>query len=87
VLTAEDEHKDGSHHARENVIHELGLTQGRYGFERAIVLLEDGCEAMSNIQGLVQIRFPNGSLPSASEQVRHVLEREGLIAPSPAPQK
>ena len=36
----EDEHKDGSVHPRENVIHEAGLFQGRLGFPRAIVLLE-----------------------------------------------
>ena len=29
--------------ARMNVIHEVGLFQGRLGFERAIVLLEEGC--------------------------------------------
>ncbi len=39
VMTAEDEHADGSKHARANVIHEVGLFQGRLGFERAIVLL------------------------------------------------
>ncbi len=34
IMTAEDEQKDGKHHARMNVIHEAGLFQGRYGFER-----------------------------------------------------
>jgi predicted nucleotide-binding protein len=38
-MTAEDEQADGNHHARMNVIHEVGLFQGRLGFERAIVLL------------------------------------------------
>ena len=52
VMTAEDEQADGYLHARMNVIHEVGLFQGRLGFERAIVLLEDGCEEFSNIQGL-----------------------------------
>jgi predicted nucleotide-binding protein len=35
VMTAEDEQADGNHHARMNVIHEVGLFQGRLGFERA----------------------------------------------------
>lgn len=39
VLTAEDEHVDGSQHALENVVHEVGLFQGRLGFSRAIVLM------------------------------------------------
>jgi hypothetical protein len=36
VLTAEDEQKDGKVQARMNVIHEVGLFQGRLGFSRAI---------------------------------------------------
>jgi len=41
VLTGEDMHTNGELHARENVIHELGLFQGRLGFTRAIILLEE----------------------------------------------
>lgn len=80
VLTAEDEQSDGKMHARLNVIHEAGLFQGRLGFTRAIVLLEEGCEEFSNIQGLGQIRFPKGNIAAAFEEVRRVLEREELIA-------
>ena len=47
VLTAEDEQTDGTLHARENVIHEAGLFQGRLGFEKAIILLEEGCQEFS----------------------------------------
>ncbi|HIF5693368.1 TPA: TIR domain-containing protein [Vibrio parahaemolyticus] len=79
VMTAEDEQADGSHQARMNVIHEVGLFQGRLGFERAIVLLEDGCEEFTNIQGLGQIRFPKGNISAVFEDIRLVLEREGLL--------
>jgi len=79
VMTAEDERADGSVQARMNVIHEAGLFQGRLGFTRAIVLLEDGCEQFSNIDGLGQIRFPSGNIASAFEEIRRVLEREGLV--------
>lgn len=79
VMTAEDEQADGNHHARMNVIHEVGLFQGRLGFERAIVLLEEGCEEFSNIQGLGQIRFPKGNISAIFEDVRAVLEREDII--------
>jgi predicted nucleotide-binding protein len=61
------------------VIHEIGLFQGRYGFERAIVLLEEGCDEFSNIVGIGQIRFPKGSITSVTEEIRRVLEREGLL--------
>lgn len=79
IMTAEDEQADGNRHARMNVIHEVGLFQGRLGFERAIVLLEEGCEEFSNVQGLGQIRFPKGNVSAIFEDIRAVLEREGLI--------
>lgn len=82
VLTAEDEDSSGSLHARQNVIHEAGLFQGRLGFSRAIVLLEEGCEEFSNIAGLGQIRFPQGNISAKFEEVRLVLEREGFVPPA-----
>lgn len=57
VLTAEDERADGVLQARMNVVHEAGLFQGRLGFEKAIILLEEGCDEFSNIHGLGQSGF------------------------------
>lgn len=79
VMTAEDEHSDGTTHARENVVHEAGLFQGKLGFSKAIILLEESCEEFSNIQGLGQIRFPKGNIKAAFEDVREVIEREALL--------
>lgn len=79
IMTAEDENADGNTQARMNVIHEVGLFQGRIGFTRAIVLLEDGCTEFSNIEGLGQIRFPEGNISACFEEIRRVLEREKLI--------
>lgn len=79
VLTAEDLHADSSLHARENVIHEAGLFQGRLGWRKAIIVLEDGCDEFSNILGLGQIRFAKGNIASCFEEIRRVLEREGLL--------
>ncbi len=62
VLTGEDQGTDGELHARENVIHELGLFQGRLGFMRAIPLLEGGLKEFSNILGINQIRFSKGNI-------------------------
>lgn len=79
IMTAEDAHADESMHARENVIHEVGLFQGRLGPHRAIVMLERGCQAFSNIHGLTYIGFEPGRIESTFEQVRRVLEREQII--------
>lgn len=78
VLTAEDEREDGEVQARQNVVHESGLFQGRLGFSRSIILLEEGCSEFSNINGLGQIRFPKGNISAVFEEVRKVLEREGM---------
>lgn len=78
-MTAEDEHADASFHPRENVVHELGLFQGKLGMTRAIVLLERGCKLFSNIHGLTYIDFEHGRISGAFEEVRLVLEREGVI--------
>jgi predicted nucleotide-binding protein len=78
VMTAEDPQPDGRLRARENVVHEVGLFQGRLGFKRAIVLLEEGCDEFSNIQGLGQIRFPRGNIAAKFEEIRLVLDREGV---------
>lgn len=87
IMTAEDEQADGKQHARQNVIHEAGLFQGRLGFERAIILLEEGCEEFSNVQGLGQIRFPKENVSAIFEDIRRVLEREGLIDEYESPPK
>jgi predicted nucleotide-binding protein len=83
LMTAEDEQTDGTFRARMNVIHEAGLFQGRLGFPKAIVVVEEGCDSFSNIEGLGQIRFQKGSIGSCFEEVRKVLEREGLAVSLP----
>lgn len=79
IMTAEDEHADATFHARENVIHEVGLFQGRLGHRKAIVLLENDCKEFSNISGLSQIRFPKSQISAIFEEIRKVLEREGVL--------
>ncbi len=79
VLTGEDVQGDDELHARANVVHEAGLFQGRLGLRKAIILLEEGCQEFSNIVGLGQIRFAKGDISTCFEEIRRVLEREGLI--------
>jgi len=80
IMTGEDETADGELRARQNVIHEAGLFQGRLGFGKAIILLEEGCSDFSNIHGLGVIPFARGDIGTSFEEVRRVLEREQLIA-------
>jgi hypothetical protein len=76
VFTAEDEQSDGSMRARQNVIHETGLFQGRHGFEHVALLLEQGVESFSNLDGYQYISFPRGRISSAIPQIIEMLSRE-----------
>jgi predicted nucleotide-binding protein len=76
VLTAEDVMADGSMHARQNVVHELGLFQGALGFSRAIAVLEEGTEEFSNLHGIEQIRFASGRIRETFGEVLATIKRE-----------
>ncbi len=76
VMTGEDKMEDGKVRARDNVIHEIGLFQGTLGFRKAIVLLEEGTEEFSNIQGIQQIRFKKGNIKETFGDVLATLKRE-----------
>jgi len=76
VMTGEDKDKEGNLHARENVIHELGLFQGKLGFPRAVILLEDGTTEFSNIQGIHQIRYSKNNIKETFGEVLATLRRE-----------
>lgn len=76
VMTAEDQTIDGQFRARQNVVHETGLFQGRLGFNRAIVLLEDSVEEFSNLHGIEQIRFSKGNIRETYGEVLATIKRE-----------
>ncbi len=79
IMTAEDEKADTRLQHRMNIAHTVGLFQGRLGFHRVIVLLEEGCEEFSNIAGIDQIKFPKWKIYAIFEDIRQVLKRENII--------
>ena len=79
ILTAEDETKDGKMRARQNVIHEAGLFQGRLGFEKAILLLQNGSENFTNVDGLQYIGFSDENIEQTFYELQRVLKRESII--------
>jgi predicted nucleotide-binding protein len=76
VFTAEDDMPDGSKRARENVVHETGLFQGRLGFHRAIVLLEKGIDLFSNLDGIQYVSFSKGNIRESYGDVLATVRRE-----------
>ncbi|HMD70533.1 MAG TPA: TIR domain-containing protein [Bryobacteraceae bacterium] len=75
VHSDEDEDPSGALHARENVVHETGLFQGRLGFQRAIVLREDGCKQFSNLAGVQEIGYPKDGIRETFGEVLATLRR------------
>jgi predicted nucleotide-binding protein len=76
VMTAEDETIDGDARARQNVVHETGLFQGKLGFNRAIAVVENGVEVFSNLDGVQQIRYDKGNIKSTFGEILATLRRE-----------
>lgn len=79
IMTGEDEMLDATTQARQNVVHEIGLFQGRLGSKKAIILLEDGCANFSNNFGVTVLPFPKGRISAVFEDIRKVLEREKIL--------
>jgi hypothetical protein len=64
VMTGDDLAEDEIR-ARENVVHEIGFFQGRYGRRRVCLLHEEGVNIPSNLSGVVYCPFPKGKTISA----------------------
>jgi predicted nucleotide-binding protein len=79
VMSAEDEQYDETFRARQNVIHETGLFQGRLGFERVVVLRQKGCESFTNISGINEIEYDGENWGDVFLKIRRTVEREGLL--------
>jgi predicted nucleotide-binding protein len=76
VMTGENKGAKGKFYARDNVVHELGLFQGRLGFNKTVVLLEKGTEEFSNIKGVHQIRYSKGKIKETFGDILATLKRE-----------
>jgi predicted nucleotide-binding protein len=62
VMTGDDAAGEdgGELRARENVIHEIGFFQGRYGRGRVCLLYEEGTNIPNNLKGIGYCPFPKG---------------------------
>ena len=72
VMTGDDVANEDEARVRENVIHEIGFFQGRYGRSVVILLHEDGVNVPTNLAGVAYVPFPKGQIEAGF----HVLQRE-----------
>jgi predicted nucleotide-binding protein len=74
VMSGDDTGEDGSIRVRENVMHEVGWFQAKYGRGRVCLLHEDGVSIPSNISGLAYIPYPKGRIKAAFADFRDEIE-------------
>jgi sugar/nucleoside kinase (ribokinase family) len=79
VLSASRPMSSGGLRPDQNIVHQAGMFQGRYGFGRVAILAEEGSEPFSNIAGLVRLDFPPGRIESTFLALERMLLREGLL--------
>jgi hypothetical protein len=79
VMTAEDRQADGHVNPRLNVVHEIGLFQGKLGFQKSIILKEKGAGRFSNIDGLTHITYTRGNIHQTFPGIGGALARERVI--------
>lgn len=79
VMTAEDATADGQIRARENVVHEAGLSQGKLGFRRVVILKQEGVQVPSNLDGLQYISFTDTRIDQAFYKLGRFLKDAELI--------
>jgi sugar/nucleoside kinase (ribokinase family) len=76
VLTAEDVTGAQLEWARQNVVHEVGLFQGRYGTRRVALLVEEGCAFVPAAPTEHIIKFPKGAIEATFWRLRALLRAE-----------
>ena len=64
VMTGDDQISENERRTRENVMHEIGFFQGKFGLSNVCLLYEEGTNIPSNIHGLAYIPFPKDSIES-----------------------
>lgn len=79
ILTGEDETAEGNFRARQNVVHEAGLFQGRLGFNKVVLLKQDKIEEFTNVAGLQHIPFIGSNIEQTFYELNRTLKKAGLI--------
>jgi Predicted nucleotide-binding protein containing TIR-like domain len=74
VMTGDDRVGDDEVRVRENVMHEIGFFQGRFGIKRVCLLYEKDVNVPANISGLVYASFPKGHINAAFVDLRRDIE-------------
>lgn len=78
IMTKEDFQINNNVRTRQNVIHELGWCQALYGRKHVLILVEEGTELPSNIDGISHKRFNNENIENIESAISSFLELRSL---------
>lgn len=76
MLTCEDAAAEGELAAALNVVRLAGLFQGRLGFSKVLLLMEDGATVLPGVNDLPRLVFPVGNPSAIWPEARAILENE-----------
>jgi sugar/nucleoside kinase (ribokinase family)/predicted nucleotide-binding protein len=79
VLSTEASPGGVAENADQDLVHQAGILQGRYGFKRVAILAEESCKTFSNIAGLIHLDFPSGQVETTFFELERMFQRESLI--------
>ncbi|MCL4632826.1 nucleotide-binding protein [Burkholderia sp.] len=65
VMTGDDVDAEGQARSRENVMHEIGYFQAKYGRSRVCLLHEEAVSIPTNLSGVVYVPFPKSNVGAA----------------------
>ena len=79
VMTPDDELSDHRKQARQNVVHEIGHCHARIGLRNTAILLAEGTETFTNVDGVNYIPFQAGNLQASSMEIHKLLKDRGIL--------
>ena len=74
IITADDEKLDPVTRDKQNLLHEIGFLQGKFGIENVLVLHQDSMEEYKNISSISYAPFSGNNIKSAFPRVMEELD-------------
>jgi sugar/nucleoside kinase (ribokinase family) len=73
--------------ASQSVVQQAGIFQGRYGFGRVALLVQEGCEVLSNVAGIIRLDYRAGAVDRTFIELEQMFVREGVMPAASHPSR
>jgi hypothetical protein len=76
VMSGDDFKLRKNPRTRENVMHEIGFFQGRYGLKNVCIIFEEGTSIPTNLSGIIYLPYKSGNIqkvfPGLIKEIQHL---------------